>query len=68
MGKQSVHPGDSSKFCLETLSLNVIGITVLLIDIFCLDLMDNIVTYRPLSLVDSNSLMTHPISHFEQDD
>lgn len=63
-------PGGPSKFCLETSNLNILGITALLMDTFCLRLSgeDNILIYRHLSLVESTSPVTGLTSHFGQDD
>ena len=63
-------PGGPSNFCPETSDLNMLGITALLVDTFCLRLSgeDNILIYRPLSLVDSTAPVTGLTSHFGQGD
>lgn len=63
-------PGGPSRFCLETSIASILGGTALLVDNFCLKLSgeDNILIYRPLSLVDSTSLVIGLTSHFGQGD
>lgn len=70
MGQQSGFPEVPSKFSPETSHPNILEISVLLIDIFCLRFsgQDNIEIYGHLSLVGSTSRVTGLTSHFGQDD